>query len=95
MPNDFICDGTTTADLRELRELSRVCAFDLFEFMRLLEEAGVVTFTYKVDDKATVDAGRTVLRYQLSDPLLIVLAALRVRAAEAITVDVESGAGHP
>ena len=95
MPNDFDHDnGTTTDDLLELYELSRVCAFDLFEYLRLLSEAGASAVICKVDEVPAIDTGRRVARYQLSEALLVILAALRAR--QRVHGGVESGAlGHP
>jgi hypothetical protein len=73
MPDFTRCND----DLDELIELSVSRGFDLFEFLRLLSEAGFPTLCCEVDYDATDNAFNAVCVYQLSEPVLRLLAALR------------------
>lgn len=88
MEPDF---SQSNAEMRELRALSDLYLFDLHEFLRLLSEAGAPTLSAYVDDKATDAAGRTIVRYQLSEGLRTVLLALRARHLDANKVEGRAG----
>ena len=71
--------STANADLDELKYLSRLHGFDLFEFLRRLSEAGAPALTCKVDHVPTEGACGRIAQYKLSEALLTVLSALRAR----------------
>src|ERR1700726_1354475 len=67
------------AELDELIGLANDRTFDLFEFLRLFSEAGAPVFTCKVDDEAAGTTNSRIVRYQLSEGLRVILAALRTQ----------------
>jgi hypothetical protein len=80
------------ADLRSLTRLTALYRFDLYEYLRLLSEAGAPLFCADVDDISAVTARRAVVHYKLSDGLLVVLAAFRARKLNYHKVKRRSGA---
>jgi hypothetical protein len=82
------------AELDELTALSKLGAgFDLFEFLRLLTQAGLSPFVLEVDRSAAVATGDVVQRHHLSEPMKGLLAALR--ALHGYADKVERAARHP
>lgn len=81
-------------DLDELTSLSRLCNFDLFEFMRLLSEAAAPVMTCEVDDAPAIATGSSVARYKLSEALLVILSALRARNLDGDKIEGVSAHTH-
>jgi hypothetical protein len=75
--------SNANADLDALVLLSSLFDFDLFEFIRLLSNAGAPVMTCNINDAPAGSAGGRVVVYQLSEALQSVLAALRARNGNA------------
>ena len=77
---EYIPDfSESNRDLSELVALSLRHRFDLFEYLRLLSEAGAPSICCEVDSSTAGSAGSRIVRYKLSEGLLVILAALRAR----------------
>ena len=79
--------------LDELVALSNSHGFNLFEFLRLFSEAGAPTFVCEVDNEPTITTGRRIVRYKLSEGLVVVLKALRTRNVNENDVKIGPGMG--
>lgn len=84
--------SSANRDLDEIVELAAPLDFDLFEFLRLLSEEGLPTFTCEVDEVAAKGTSRRVARYQLSQELAGLLATLRTRNLDAD--EIKGSLGH-
>jgi hypothetical protein len=73
------------ADLRELRELAAIQNFDLFEFLRDLDNRG--TSLFQINNTSAIGAGDLLVSYQLADEALVCLAALRARNVKPVNVE--------
>jgi hypothetical protein len=69
----------SNADMRELVQLANLSGWNLFEYLRLLSEAGAPVLRCQVDEATAMATERRIGRYQLSEALLVVLAAMRAR----------------
>lgn len=69
----------SNADMDELGRLSKLHGFNLFEYLRLLSEAGAPTLCCEINEEPAIAAGCRIVRYKLSEGLQVVLAALRAR----------------
>jgi len=81
-----------SSDLKELRELSALQRFNLFEFLRTLNDLGSVYAPADVDIGSTIGTRGGVVDDELGDGLKALLAALRAQQAD--THKVESCAGE-
>ena len=69
--------SAANAELDELISLAGRCNFDLYEFLRSLDELGVALF--QVDHVATEQAGDGIVRDKLADEVLTLLSTLRTQ----------------
>ena len=83
-----------TSDFRELQALAESYRFDLYSYLRLLTKLGLPVFTADVDDVAAIPASGRVVRYKLSEGLLICLSALRARKIESDEIERGTGCGN-
>lgn len=84
--------SSANRELDEIVKLSASLDFDLFEFLRLLSEEGLPTFTCEVDDVATRATRRRVARYELCQKLKMLLSTLRARNRDAD--EIKGGSDH-
>lgn len=69
---------TSVAEMQELAELSeRARGFQLLVYLNVLGDLGAPALRTHVDGSTAVSAGDEIVRFELTEPLLALLAALR------------------
>jgi hypothetical protein len=86
---EYVPDGGGLEELRELRTLASAQVFDLFEFLRLVSDAGFPVFEIK--HLSASGAARIVVSYQLNNIVQALLVALRARDSHSAEVEGRSG----
>lgn len=93
-PIEYIPDfSEANRDLDELVGLSLRSRFDLFEFLRLLSEAGAPTLCCEVDNGPASSTGCRVVRYQLGEGPKVLLTALGAKDLDSDEIGCGSSRG--
>lgn len=70
---------TSHEQLAELTELARVTGFDLFQYIKLLSDAGAPVFRCEIDPETASATGDMIATYKLSEALVVIMTALRAK----------------
>ena len=70
---------TSHEQLAELTELARVTGFDLFQYIKLLSDAGAPVFRCEIDTETASATGDVIATYKLSEALIVIMTALRAK----------------
>jgi len=70
---------TSHEQLAELTELARVAGFDLFQYIKLLSDAGAPVFRCEIDTETASATGDVIATYKLSEALVVIMTALRAK----------------